>query len=211
MIDTFIHLSLRVILSEVLDIDVVSQFDLWLNRCVSGFTVGFGFKNIFVWAELEPLWVPWEARWYNIPIDMRKICHHEFVVNDCQLEAGSNILEEVSCFIPHPKLVVIMLDILLEVALNSWPMMEVRCSNGFIILAAKNKILSQISFRLCKMKGHLSVALHTLLDFFLLWWWLNWVHVAVNDLELVLNIGVKRQRKTSWKERLSEGSTKSIE
>ena len=76
MIDTFIHLSLRVILTEVLDIDVVSQFDIWLNRCVSGFPSGFGFKNIFVWAELEPLWVPWEARWYNVPIDMGKIGHH---------------------------------------------------------------------------------------------------------------------------------------
>ena len=149
-VDTLVELFLSIIFSEPCDLDIISQFDIWFDCSISWVATHFGLKNVLVWAELEPLRVPWEVRVSLVPVNVSIVGQEELIIwSFCKLKASGHIFQEESLIIPDPELVRIMLDILFKVALICWPFCEVWTCNIIVILTAKNKINTHI---LCDMK-----------------------------------------------------------
>jgi hypothetical protein len=190
-------------------LDIVSQLNVGLDGGVDRISSNIGFQYVLVWAELEPLSVPWELWINNIPVDMIKISHYKAPIVVGQVHTSGNIFEEESGFTPGPELVFVSLNIFFQVALDTRPSRELWATQIIVILAAKYEVLStEILF---DVKTELTILLNTLFDWYLLWRWCYGWHVAINDFQLVFNIGMEWKRKTSLKERLSKCSTESIE
>ena len=191
------------------DVHIVSELDVWLDGSVNWLALHLGLEHEFYWAELEPLGIPWEVWVDDIPIEVGKVGQDEFPFIDSQLKAIGNILEIECIFIPDPKLILVKLDVLFNVTLNSWPLCEFWTVHPVIILAAKHEVLSPKI--LCNMKRHLSVVLEAELE----WWcrnlWLNRHLVASKHLELILDIGVQRKREAALQERLGQCTAESVE
>ena len=124
--DTSIENFLGILLGESHYLNVVSELDCWLNSSIHSLTIDLGFKYVLVWAELEPLWVPWVIFLYDIPVDHTggKVSHHKSFVVVHQIHFGSNIHKEECFWIPDPELVLITLDVVLEIALEGWEKLE---------------------------------------------------------------------------------------
>ena len=200
-----------VFLGEFHDLHVVSQFDCGLHGGVGSFTVELGLEDVLERAEFEPLLVGRVAVVDDVPVDFAfvVVAHHEGAIVDSEVHAGGDVLEVVGPVVPHPELVLIVLDVLLEVTLEGWELLEFRRVHLIVVLTAQDQVLA--SHLLSDMQTHLSIGLHALLDFLLGFRWHNWCLVAVEDLDLVLHVGMEGKWETSLEERLSKGATVSVE
>jgi len=142
--DSPVKYFLGILFGESHNFNVISEFDSWLDSSVHSLTIDFSFKYVLVWAELEPLWVPWIIFLDNIPVDHTgsEVAHHESFMVVHQVHFSSNIHEEECIWIPHPELVLVALDVVLEIALKSWEEFEIWRSQTLIILACEDEVLS---------------------------------------------------------------------
>ena len=180
-----------IFIGEWHDFKIISNLDCWLDSSVHRLTIDLSFKNVLVWTEFEPLWIPWIVFLYNIPVDLAscKVAHHQSFMVVHQVHFSGNVHEEEIVGVPYPELVRVTFDVFLEIALKGWEKLEIFRSQTLIILACEDKILSTHLFG--NVKTHLTMSLHT--NFLWLWWLgsLDWILVTVKYFNLVLDICVE--------------------
>jgi len=202
---------LGIFLGEAHDLDVVSDLDYWLDSGIYRFTIKFSFEHMVEWAELEPLWPPWIGMINDIPVNcaLVVVSHHKSSLVNIQVHACGDVLHVESFWIPHPQLIWITLNVFFEVALKSWEFSKVWRFHGIIILAAEDKILTGHFFS--NVQTHLTMSLHTEFYGFFGLGPFDWVLVAVENFNFILNISVEWKWQAALKERLGKGATVGIE